>query len=120
MLPKEYELGESTVGVEFVEVHNSFHEVKVAEYSLKGDTAGFLGKAINSWVDFEDFSGHGGRNRLRVLSGWGKVGRVSSFIFLEDGPCVSEIAFWFPSIFSRRETFPGYQVLTTSGSPTVG
>ena len=68
-MPKKYELGESTVGVEFVEVHNGFHKVKVAEYSLKGDAAGFLGKTVNSWVDFEDCGGHGGRNRLGGLSG---------------------------------------------------
>ena len=33
------------------------------------------------------------------LSGWREVGWVSVFIFLEDGSCVREIAFWFPSVF---------------------
>ena len=57
---------------------------------------------------------------LSGLSGWREVGWVSILIFLEDGSYVREIVFWFPSVFCRRETFPGYQVLTTSSGPTVG
>ena len=120
MLPKEYELDEGVVGVEVVEVHDGFHEIVVSEYSLENDATGFTGKTVDGWVNDERGGGHGDGCRLGGLDGWGEVGWVSSFIFFEDGSCVREVTFRFPSIFGRRETFPGYQILTTSGGPTMG
>ena len=53
MLPEEYELREGVVGVIFVELCDSFHEVEVAEYRLEGDTAGFTREAVGGWVNGE-------------------------------------------------------------------
>ena len=108
MLPEKYELRERIVGVVFVELCDSFHKVEIAKYSLEGDAAGFTGKAVGRWVDGERYGRHGGGGCLDGSSGWREVRRVSIFIFLKKGSCVGEVAFWFPSIFGRRETFPGY------------
>ena len=53
MLPEKYELGERIVGVVFIELSNSFHEVEIAEYRLEGDAAGFTREAIGGWVNGE-------------------------------------------------------------------
>ena len=107
-MPEKYELGKRIVGVVFVELHNNFHKVEIAEYSLEGDAAGFTRKAVGGWVNDEWYGRHGDGCCLSGLSGWREVRWVSIFIFLKEGSCVREVTFWFPSIFGRRETFPGY------------